>query len=154
MQRRELFTGLAQRLKNEPKSIPPPYLVGSLSVCGDCDAPCVNVCETSILSHTKEGGLEVSFAKQGCTYCKACAVACDKGVLDETAVAQMKIDIYIDESACVAHHSVMCMSCKDPCLDNAIDFNGLFKPVINPLACTSCGFCIAVCPTEAIKVLL
>jgi len=34
-------------------------------------------------------------------------------------------------------------------LDNAIEFLGLFKPSIND-NCTSCGFCISYCPTNAI----
>ena len=42
-------------------------------------------------------------------------------------------------------------SCKDPCVDNAIDFQGLFNPTIDLTKCTSCGFCVSVCPTDAIK---
>ena len=39
----------------------------------------------------------------------------------------------------------MCFSCKDPCLDNAIDFKAMFMPEIND-KCTSCGFCLSRCP--------
>ena len=44
----------------------------------------------------------------------------------------------------------MCFSCKDPCLDDAIQFLGMFRPEIDENLCTSCGFCLKVCPTDAI----
>lgn len=153
MQRRELFTGVGKRLKAEKKPIAPPYLTGSLSECLDCDAPCVVVCETDILSKNEEGFVEVSFVSQGCTYCDECATACVKGVLSVESKAKIPVDVYIDEVLCVSYHGVMCMSCKDPCLEDAINFAGLFKPIINPISCTSCGFCISRCPAAAIKVI-
>jgi ferredoxin-type protein NapF len=45
----------------------------------------------------------------------------------------------------------MCFSCKDPCLDDAIDFIAMFRPEINS-NCTSCGFCIKYCPVDAIEI--
>ncbi len=46
----------------------------------------------------------------------------------------------------------MCFSCKDPCLDDAIEFIGMFRPEIIDDKCTSCGFCIKACPTQAIEI--
>ena len=153
MQRRELFTGFKRRINGEKKSIKPPYLKGSLEVCIECEAPCIEVCETNILQKNKQGHLEVVFNLQGCTYCDECANICDKEVLDiGVEHPHISSTIFIDESLCVSYHGVMCMSCKDPCNDDAIQFENLFKPVIND-KCTSCGFCIAKCPTQAIKVL-
>ena len=155
MERRELFTNFGKKLKADKKSIPPPYLQGSLDTCKECPAPCIGVCETGILSKNSEGFIEVDFMQQGCTYCQECALACDKDVLSVQAEQEsIAISVYIDESVCVSYHGVMCMSCKDPCLDNAINFEGLFKPLIDPTSCTSCGFCISRCPTSAIKVLI
>lgn len=155
MQRRELFTGLSRRLNQEKKSLKPPYLLGSLETCETCEAPCIETCETDILFKNDNNQLEVSFAKQGCTYCEACAIACEKNVLSlEAESVNIQASVYIDEDLCMAHHDVMCMSCKEPCLDDAIKFEGLFKPIINPLSCTSCGFCISRCPTHAIKMLI
>jgi ferredoxin-type protein NapF len=57
----------------------------------------------------------------------------------------------ISLEACVAHHGVICHSCKEPCIDDAILFNGMFNPVIDDEKCTACGFCISRCPTQAIS---
>jgi ferredoxin-type protein NapF len=45
---------------------------------------------------------------------------------------------------------VICFSCKEPCIDDAILFNGMFNPVIDMDKCTGCGFCLGRCPTLAI----
>jgi ferredoxin-type protein NapF len=47
-------------------------------------------------------------------------------------------------------NNTMCFSCKDPCLEDAIFFNAMFKPIINENKCTNCGFCVSVCPSYAI----
>jgi ferredoxin-type protein NapF len=47
-------------------------------------------------------------------------------------------------------NNTMCFSCKDPCLEDAIFFNAMFKPIINENKCTNCGFCVSVCPSNAI----
>ena len=67
--------------------------------------------------------------------------------------AKTKIDsiISINKSNCVSWHHTMCFSCQDPCLDKAIDFKAMFMPEIND-KCTSCGFCISRCPTDAIDI--
>ena len=46
-----------------------------------------------------------------------------------------KIEINVLE--CLSWNQTMCFSCKDPCLDDAITFLGMF---------------IKVCPTNAIKI--
>jgi len=155
MEKRELFRSFTKRVKAEKRSITPPYLNGSLSLCVDCEAPCIGECETDILFKDTEALIAIDFTQQGCTYCEACADICDKDVLSLGGEnVYIKHSVYIDETACVAHHNVMCMSCKEPCIDNAINFDGLFKPIIDPTACTSCGFCLSRCPTSAIKVLI
>ena len=155
MQRRELFTGMGRRLKQEKKALNPPYLFDSLKLCEPCDAPCIASCETDILFKNSDNQIEVSFAQQGCTYCEACAEVCEPNVLSlQAPKPHIQASVYIDESLCLAHNQVLCMSCKEPCIDDAINFAGLFKPVIDPTSCTSCGFCIPRCPSMAIKVLL
>jgi ferredoxin-type protein NapF len=59
----------------------------------------------------------------------------------------------ISTQACVAHEGVICYACKEPCIDDAILFNGLFNPVIDDTKCTGCGYCMARCPTQAINFL-
>jgi len=57
----------------------------------------------------------------------------------------------IATQGCVAHHGVICFSCKEPCIDDAILFNGMFNPVIDMDRCTGCGFCVGRCPAQAIE---
>ena len=137
----------------EAKPLLPPYsLRDAMQACVDCVAPCVSSCETDILSKKKQGIIEVDFKTQGCTYCQACLDNCDKGVLSVDHEPLIQALVYIQENACLAHNDVMCFACKEPCLEDAIAFEGLFKPKIEMQKCTSCGFCISKCPTQAIKV--
>ena len=156
MQRRNFLQslGLQNNRGNVDKTLPPPYQAGSLEGCVSCDAPCIGVCETNILYKNSQNEIAVSFESQGCTYCTECATECDKEVLSLNSTPYVKAVVYIDTQLCVAHHQTICMSCKDPCLENAINFKGLFAPTISPDTCTSCGFCFSRCPSNAIKVVV
>ena len=57
--------------------------------------------------------------------------------------------LIIDKDKCLAWGKTMCFSCKDVCKDDAIDFFGMFNPVIND-NCTHCNLCVEVCPSKAI----
>jgi len=119
-------------------------------ICLSCDdKPCVASCEVDIILIKKEKPI-LSFENSGCTYCDECAKACLKDALKIEFKKDIDIRIKIDRVKCLSHHETMCFSCKDPCLDDAIIFDGLFKPIINDSLCTSCGFCIKACPTSAI----
>ena len=93
----------------------------------------------------------MDFSKSGCTYCDDCAEACEFDVLSLENKKQINATVTINKKECVSWEGVMCFSCKDPCLDNAIDFKAMFMPSIND-NCTACGFCISRCPVQAIKV--
>jgi len=157
MQRRELFSSLAKpfKKKEQERVIRPPYYKEDslfLTNCVNCNTKdCSTVCEENIIRILEDGTPSLDFSASGCTYCDLCAEACTNKVLDIENKKQIKAKIEIDILACLAWHNTMCYSCKDPCLDNAIEFLGLFRPSINN-SCTSCGFCIKACPTNAIKV--
>lgn len=142
--------------------IRPPYVKEEAlfdQMCPSCQAPCRTVCQEEIIKLTQSQSPYLDFSKSGCTFCDACAVACEALHKDEAvlllSMASKKIEtkIYIDQNSCMAWHHTMCFSCKEPCVDDAIHFEALFKPVIDTQVCTSCGFCVSVCPTHAIKVL-
>ena len=152
MERRAFFNKLGAGVKQEIKLLLPPYSGVSMEGCINCDAPCVSSCETDILFKNSAGHVEVDFKMQGCTYCKQCLETCDKGVLDESFHPFINAVVYIDTATCISHHGVLCMACKEPCMDDAIKFEGLFKPEIISQSCTACGFCTSRCPTGAIKV--
>ncbi|HFC03636.1 MAG TPA: ferredoxin-type protein NapF, partial [Nitratifractor salsuginis] len=87
----------------------------------------------------------------GCTFCEECAEVCEAGVLSLTE-GQERINarFIISTESCMAHHGTICFSCKEPCLEEAILFAGMFNPVIDDDRCTGCGFCLSRCPTGAI----
>ena len=118
--------------------------------CQTCDSQCVNACELNIIFIQEDKTPKLDFSNSGCTYCDDCAKACPNEVLNIEYKKNINAKISIDVIQCLSWNQTMCFSCKDPCIDDAIDFIGLFRPEIND-KCTSCGFCIKVCPANAIK---
>lgn len=157
MQRREFFNSLSStfRRKNEDKVIPrPPYFDDESAFyneCPTCDGVCATSCQEQIIFFDDDKTPYLKFDNSGCTYCDDCAINCPKEVLSVEKKDNININIEIDVLKCLSWNNTMCFSCKDPCLDNAIDFLSLFRPSIND-KCTSCGFCISRCPSEAITI--
>jgi len=155
--RRELFGSLASSLndtKKQEKLLRPPYFRDESlfhNECSKCDAKCAAVCEVEIIKVADDKTPYLDFSKSGCTYCDECARACEFGVLNIIDKKLLNADITINKKSCLSWSHTMCFSCKDPCLDNAIDFAAMFMPVINE-KCTSCGFCISRCPTDAMDI--
>lgn len=161
MKRRELFGSLAfpfSKKEKQEKIIRPPYFENEnseslfLTNCIDCEGLCNTVCEENIIVIQEDNTPKLDFSISGCTYCDKCAEVCPKEVLKIENKKNIDIKIEIDVLSCLSWNQTMCFSCKDPCLDKAIDFLAMFRPSINN-NCTSCGFCIKVCPTDAIKII-
>lgn len=150
MNRREFFKAFVPLSRKE--LLRPPYAKGEFHDCSGCEAPCMEACETGIISLAKDGSPYLSFSKGGCTFCGECAKACPKGVLSLSSQERIRALVRINPKVCGAWQGVLCFSCKEPCLDNAIKFEGLGKPVILQDRCTSCGFCVSTCPAGAIEV--
>jgi len=157
MQRRELFSSLASSLKGDKKQeslLRPPYFCDESlfqSECHKCEAVCATVCEEDIIKIADDKTPYIVFSANGCTYCDECSNACEFGVLTLENKKTLNAVVTINKDNCVSWHHTMCFSCKDPCLDNAIDFKAMFMPEIND-KCTACGFCISRCPTGAIDI--
>ncbi len=138
-----------------PVYVKPPYFVedADVSVCSNCEGYCITSCEEKVLHRSEEGFPHIIFSNTGCTFCEKCAENCPEEVLSiEKGIKKIQVNISIDIEKCVAWKKTMCFSCKEPCLENAIKFEGLFNPQIIPDLCTGCGFCISVCPTSAVIV--
>jgi ferredoxin-type protein NapF len=138
--------------------IRPPYGLDEkkfTTLCIGCDdKTCAKVCEEKIIVIRADGTPMLNFTKKGCTFCEACAIACEIGVLSlENVHTNEKINakFIITPQSCVAHNGVICFACKEPCIDDAILFNGMFNPVIDMDLCTGCGYCFGRCPTMAIS---
>ena len=158
MKRRELFSSLASPFKKQEVRediIRPPYFNDEsdfIKSCVTCeDKSCITVCEENIIIVREDGTVELNFAENGCTYCDECAIACKEDVLNVEYKKNINLKFSIDLLKCMSWNQTMCFSCKDPCLDDAIKFLGMFRPEIDNNICTSCGFCVRVCPVDAIS---
>jgi len=148
---------LAQNKENPPLVVRPPYGFDESVFHRECvtclNKSCVASCDEQIIFIQEDGTPALSFVKSGCTFCEECANACEPNVLslEHTHNAeQLNATFRISTEGCVAHNGVICFSCKEPCIDDAILFNGMFNPVIDMDKCTGCGFCLGRCPTLAI----
>lgn len=156
--RRDFFNSFKKPLENKENSslvVRPPYALDESIFQNECiaceDKACVASCDEKILWIQEDGTPRLDFTHSGCTFCEECATVCEPNVLKiENTTTVLNAIFRISLDACVAHHGVICFSCKEPCIDDAILFNGLFNPVIDQDKCTSCGFCLARCPTQAI----
>ena len=174
MKRRELFSSLASPFKDKKESaesviIRPPYYLQEADFtwnlspedktvntdfhkgCSECvDKSCATVCEEQIIKILDDGTPTLDFSLGGCTYCDQCAIACKSNILTIENKKNINVIFSIDLIKCLSWNQTMCFSCKDPCLDNAINFLGMFRPEIIEDKCTSCGWCVKACPTDAI----
>ena len=159
MERRELFSFLSSSLKKESKKeviIRPPYFLDETAFdkeCQNCDGKCATLCQEQIIVIQEDKTPKLDFSSSGCTFCDDCATACEADVLKVEYKHFIDAGIIIDQSKCLSWSGVMCFSCKDPCLDDAIEFKAMFMPTIDQEKCTSCGFCIGRCPADAMNIL-
>ena len=160
MERRELFSFLSSSLKGEEKKekeilLRPPYYnnINAFDTeCQNCDGKCATLCQEQIIIIQDDKTPVLDFSSSGCTYCDDCATACEFDVLHIEHKREINADIVINNSNCLSWNSTMCFSCKDPCLEDAIEFKAMFMPSIDMAKCTACGFCISRCPTLAIDI--
>lgn len=158
--RREFFSSLFGALKaSDSKSLPlirPPYYSDiSLfeKICLECAGSCAKACEEQIVEILDNKTPKINLKLGGCTYCDLCALACEYGVLNVADKRELDVRFKIDKSRCLSWSGTMCYSCKDACLQNAVELVGMFKASINHNVCNSCGFCIRPCPSDAIDIL-
>jgi len=161
--RRDFFKSFTKPLdinqdEDTPILVRPPYGKDESifqSECPSCESrACVTSCDEKIIFINDDGTPTLDFSKNGCTFCDECANVCEDEVLSlENIDTSEKLNAIfkISLEGCVAHHGVICYSCKEPCIDDAILFNGMFNPIIDENRCTGCGFCISRCPVKAIN---
>jgi ferredoxin-type protein NapF len=145
---------LFKRVSQKP-AIYPPYFEkkSDFDICLECETKeCVDACSEKIIVIEDEKPI-IKFTNRGCTFCDDCAVACPKDVLKiENKKEKLNCELIINPKKCMAWNQTICFACQDVCVDRAIDFYGMFNPIINEEKCTSCGFCVGVCPSDAIEV--
>ena len=161
MERRELFSFLSSSVKEAVREnkddevvLRPPYysnIDAFATECQNCEGECASLCQEQIIVIAEDKTPHLVFNTRGCTYCDECAVACPSDVLLVENKRLIEASITINKNKCLSWQGVMCFSCKDPCLEDAIDFKAMFMPTINE-KCTNCGFCIGRCPADAIDI--
>ncbi len=149
--RRGFFSVISQLFQEENTHIRPPYAVmdETFETCKTCDAMCLKVCEEKIIKRDPKGLPYLDFSRNGCSDCHKCLEACTPNVLNDSK-RFIQAKAHISSLSCLSHHETICFSCKEPCLDNAIVFEGMFHPTIVSDKCTGCGYCVSVCPSTAI----
>jgi len=121
--------------------------------CIKCGGKCSSACEEKIITIRADETPTLDFSTGGCTYCDAFAKACDlRYCMQISNRSNIHAKVAINMIKCIGWDKVMCFSCKEICLEDVISFLGLFRPEIDSEKCTACGFCINVCPTQAIEV--
>jgi len=162
--RRDFFKKLTKPISDikeekAPLYVRPPY-AKDLSLfdkeCINCESKaCAKVCDEKIIVIEASRTPIINFTNSGCTFCQDCANACEIGVLSlDDGSESINATFLINKDLCMAHNGSVCFSCKEPCIDNAILFKGMFEPIIDIQKCTSCGFCLSRCPTNAIEYII
>ncbi len=144
--------------ESSPLYLRPPYfeeLHAFEKECINCeDKSCALACPEKIIVIETKGTPILNFSKSGCTFCQECAIACKKDVLKVEKEKAINAIFLINKDKCMAHNKSICFSCKEPCIEDAIIFEGLFNPIIDINRCNACGFCYNRCPTNAIEFII
>lgn len=154
--RRQLFRG---DLSAQGVSARPPWAVpeDAFAACCDRCGDCVPACPERIIRITGGGFPEVDFTIGGCSFCGECRTACGGKALlgDPRNEPPWRLVARIGPG-CLANRGVVCRSCGEACDEGAIRFRlrvgTAAEPRLNSGICTGCGYCVSVCPAQAVKI--
>lgn len=125
-------------------------------VCDRCH-DCVTRCPEEVIRSGSGGFPEMDFSQRGCSLCGECLQACMGKALrgDPQDPTPWSLTARILEG-CLADQGVVCRSCGEACDERAIRFElrvgRAAKPHLDAERCNGCGYCVGVCPSQAIEV--
>ena len=153
LSRRNLLRGVSVSIV--PPLRPPGAIAESLFTdkctgCGDC----VKACPQGIVFRGSAGYPEVDLNKAECTFCEQCIDSCQEDALQHAVQPPWRWHLRLQDN-CLARQQVVCQTCGDVCVAEAIRFRPQLRSVATPQidkdACTGCGACVAACPENALK---
>jgi ferredoxin-type protein NapF len=133
-----------------PWAIPEPAFLAACTACGDC----IGACPETVLVRGDGQYPQFDPMLGECTFCHACADACEARALDLANVQPAWPLTAQIVGTCLARNGVTCFSCRDACGEAAIRFTpalGGAIPQLDAARCTGCGGCVPVCPVSAIS---
>lgn len=141
------------------KIIRPPWAIDEdefTDLCIRCDE-CINVCPEKVIVKGDGGFPQISFEDSGCELCKDCLEVCKPKALFKQSEHSLpwhhKIKV---TEKCLPYQGVICRSCYESCDEDAIKFTlvagKIAEPQVSLKNCNGCGFCVAICPVDAIQV--
>jgi len=130
---------------------PPGVTAKSIAHCSGC-GECADACPAKIIV-MRDGVPTVDFNAGECTFCGECSKRCPERVFPPEPATAFAHHAFLADT-CLAVNYVDCQACRDACSIMAIRFKprlgGPFVPVLDADACTGCGACVSVCPTQSI----
>jgi ferredoxin-type protein NapF len=149
----------AEAARQQPLGPTPPWHQGLAldETCPDCAHPCVTACEPVIIrmhpaDHELAGTPYLDFGISGCTFCKACVMACPMEIEVIESVKPRIGKARLNRDTCIAWDDVICMSCFGRCDYQAITTVHQRRAQIDNERCNGCGMCVAVCPVGALSI--
>jgi ferredoxin-type protein NapF len=154
--RRQLFRG---DLSGKRVPIRPPWAIAEdafVIACDRCD-DCVHACPERVIRSGSGGFPEMDFSARGCSLCGECVIACRGKALTGNPEYDRPWDSVVEiDGRCLAGKGVVCRSCGEACDASAIRFRlrvgGAAEPQVDAAICTGCGYCIGVCPVQALRI--
>ena len=137
-----------------PWSSPEPRFIQQCDRCGDC----IPACKQKIIKVGRGDFPEIDFSRGGCDFCTDCVTACKPGAISKQpgtnrAPWTLKATIL---GSCLSLNSVICRSCAEACVQEAIRFKlevgGVATPLLDSSRCNGCGECFTVCPNNSVQI--